>query len=260
VGVARLDQLRRQVEVDPASIAFAQLAEECRRAGEHEEAVRIGQAGLVHHPAYLSARVTFGRALTELGRYDEARAELERVVAQAPDNLAAIRGLADLHQRLGVEWEAPPAPSEAWAPSPAPVAEDPGFGPPPRTTTADGPESGVGLDVADLGVAARYDRAPGATVDEIALPDAEPARPAGDRETFDLGLPGGRVEDSEIWAGAEDDGGRPGSILGLSAPRRPRVPVVAPAPPDDPVLAPLERWLSAIQADRVARSARPPAP
>jgi tetratricopeptide (TPR) repeat protein len=99
----RIEELRRRVDADPASIAFAQLAEECRRGGEFEEAVRICRAGLEQHPTYLSARVTLGRALMELGRHDEARAAFEQVLASAPDNLIALRSMSDLHQSLGAE-------------------------------------------------------------------------------------------------------------------------------------------------------------
>jgi tetratricopeptide (TPR) repeat protein len=95
----RLDELRRRVDKDPASIAFAPLAEELRKAGEWDEAVRVCQAGLEHHPAYLSARVTLGRALLELQRYSEARAELEYVLRAAPDNLLAQKGMNELADR-----------------------------------------------------------------------------------------------------------------------------------------------------------------
>ncbi len=97
----RVLELRRRVQTDPASIAFAQLAEECRRAGDADEAVAISRAGLAHHPGYLSARVTLGRALIETGRLDEAQTELETVVQTAPTNLPAIRGLAEIHQQRG---------------------------------------------------------------------------------------------------------------------------------------------------------------
>ena len=97
----RLQELRRRVQGDPASIAFAQLAEECRRAGDTEEAIRISRAGLAHHPGYLSARVTLGRALIELNQLDEARDELSIVLENAPENLAAIRAIADIDQRQG---------------------------------------------------------------------------------------------------------------------------------------------------------------
>ncbi len=97
----RILELRRRVQADPASIAFAQLAEECRRAGSPDEAIGICRAGLAHHPGYLSARVTLGRALIEVGRLDDAAAALTTVVEAAPTNLPAIRGLAEIHQQRG---------------------------------------------------------------------------------------------------------------------------------------------------------------
>lgn len=100
-GDSRIEDLRRRVQRDPASIAFAQLAEECRRAGEYDEAASVARAGLATHPGYLSARVTLGRALIELNQLDDAQAELERVLKSAAENLAAIRGLADIHRRRG---------------------------------------------------------------------------------------------------------------------------------------------------------------
>ena len=98
---SRLDDLRRRVGKDPASIAFAQLAEEYRRAGQIHEAVDVCRAGLAIHPGYLSARVTLGRALLELNDLAAARTELEQVLKSAPENLAAIRGLAEIHHRSG---------------------------------------------------------------------------------------------------------------------------------------------------------------
>jgi tetratricopeptide (TPR) repeat protein len=95
----RIEELRRRVQKDPASIAFAQLAEEYRRAGQYEAAIEVARAGLEQHPTYLSARVTLGRALLELGRLDESAVEFESVVKAAPDNLTAVRQLADIHQR-----------------------------------------------------------------------------------------------------------------------------------------------------------------
>ena len=97
----RIEGLRRRVQKDPASIAFAQLAEECRRAGQAEEAVDVCRAGLAIHPGYLSARVTLGRALIELNALDDALDELTTVLRGAPENLAAIRGIAEIHHRRG---------------------------------------------------------------------------------------------------------------------------------------------------------------
>jgi tetratricopeptide (TPR) repeat protein len=98
---ARINDLRRRVQKDPASIAFAQLAEEHRRAGQFAESVEVCRAGLAIHPTYLSARVTLGRALIELSQLDEARGELETVLKSAPENLAAIRGVAEICHKQG---------------------------------------------------------------------------------------------------------------------------------------------------------------
>jgi tetratricopeptide (TPR) repeat protein len=129
----RLDDLRRRVEKDPASIAFAALAEELRRVAEYDDAVRVCRAGLEHHPTYLSARVTMARALVELRQFSEARGEFQYVLRAAPDNLLAQRGLYELDTRNDVppsEPEmaraptvAPPTPAPAPALEPAPVSE-----------------------------------------------------------------------------------------------------------------------------------------
>ncbi len=95
--MSRIEELERRVHQDPASFVFGALAEEYRRAGRLEEAVATCRAGLERHPSYLSARVTLGRALQALGEASAARAEFEHVIAVAPDNLAAIRALAELH-------------------------------------------------------------------------------------------------------------------------------------------------------------------
>jgi len=97
----RLEELRRRVQRDPASISFAALAEEYRRLGMFPEAIETCRSGLQRHPSYMSARVTLGRALIEVGEFNEASAELELVLRSAPENLAAIRALADIHRRRG---------------------------------------------------------------------------------------------------------------------------------------------------------------
>ena len=96
----RLEELRRRVELNPASPAFAALAEAYRKVGQFDEAIATARTGLERFPTYLSARVTLGRSLIELNELEEARTHLEDVVSQAPENLAAIRALADIHRRL----------------------------------------------------------------------------------------------------------------------------------------------------------------
>jgi tetratricopeptide (TPR) repeat protein len=95
----RIEELRRRVQKEPASIAFAQLAEELRRSDRFLEAVEVCRAGLEMYPGYLSVRVTLGRCFVELDRLDEAERELEQVRVSAPENLAAIRALSKIQQR-----------------------------------------------------------------------------------------------------------------------------------------------------------------
>ena len=98
--------------MDPASIAFAALAEEYRRAGLLEEAIATCAGGLKRHPSYLSAHVTLGRALLQSGRIDDAREALEFVLRASPENLSAIQALAEIERRgAGTQGEIGPPPS-----------------------------------------------------------------------------------------------------------------------------------------------------
>lgn len=97
----RIQELRRRILQDPASLAFAPLAEEYRRAGRLSDAIATCRAGLAIHPEYVSARGTLGRALLESGALDEAFVELSAVLGAAPEHLGALRGVADIHHRRG---------------------------------------------------------------------------------------------------------------------------------------------------------------
>lgn len=77
--------------------------------------------------------MTLGRALQELGQHAEARAEFEYVLSLAPDNLAAIRGLAELH---GEDVDAVPPFAAAAPPAPAPIALKPASAPEPVRESA----------------------------------------------------------------------------------------------------------------------------
>ena len=143
----KIEELKRRVQQDPASIAFAALADEYRRAGQFHDAIETCRAGLLRHPAYVSARVTLGRALVEVGEYDEAQTHLEQVLLSAPENLAAIRALADIHERrgdapmAGLETPAPVAapPPPRVIPMPTPRAAEPPAPPPTPPTVVEPP-------------------------------------------------------------------------------------------------------------------------
>ena len=86
--------------------AFGVIAERFRRAGQPEKAATLCREGLEKFPDHLSARVTLGWSLLDMGEHQEAFDQLKNVLKRAPDNLAAIRGLAELHERgIGLVFE-----------------------------------------------------------------------------------------------------------------------------------------------------------
>jgi tetratricopeptide (TPR) repeat protein len=98
---ARTGELRRKLEKDPGSRLFAQLAEELRKEGKHDEAISVARKGLEKNPNYPSARLTLARALLDSGRPKEARPELEQIVKASPDNIMASRLLGDALEQVG---------------------------------------------------------------------------------------------------------------------------------------------------------------
>jgi tetratricopeptide (TPR) repeat protein len=93
---AALDEIARLEATmggDPSASAFPALAEANRRAGRAEEAERVARQGLEERPAFVAGRVALGLALLDLGRVDEARTELIRVLEAIPDHAVAANAL-----------------------------------------------------------------------------------------------------------------------------------------------------------------------
>jgi len=88
-----IERLEAVVTGDSAAAAFPALAEAHRRAGRPEQAESVARSGLERRPDALAGRVVLGLALLDLGRVDEARAELERVLTSVPDHPLALAGL-----------------------------------------------------------------------------------------------------------------------------------------------------------------------
>jgi len=89
------------LEREPSSLVFAALAEAYRKRNLLTRAIEVCRRGLRTHPNFLSGRVALARAYADAGKSDLAQRELEKVVASAPDNLAAQRLLAEIHRRDG---------------------------------------------------------------------------------------------------------------------------------------------------------------
>lgn len=136
---------------DADTPAFGGIAERYRRAGDLDKAVALCREGLKKFPDQISGRVTLGWALLDQGKYDEAQVELEYALKRAPDNLAAIRGLAELHDRAESTMMLPMDGPGQWPPdaamieeaaaaAEAPAAEPPAASPPAAKAESQTPE------------------------------------------------------------------------------------------------------------------------
>jgi tetratricopeptide (TPR) repeat protein len=248
----RVDELRRRVQQDPASIAFAHLADEHRRAGDLLEAVRVCRAGLEHHPTYLLAHVTLGRALMELTEYGEARAEFEYVLRAAPDNLIALKGMQELHQKDPAHAPAPQGAGVARAPLKLrPDTEDASPG-------KNAPLNAYPQEVANTSVPqAKVGPPPQALV--ASLPEAVSAYPL---EVASTSAPQAKVEpppaapvappSEAVSAYPLEVASTPALEAKVEAP--PEAAVASPPPKAvDPALDELEGWLAALDAGRAKR-------
>lgn len=267
----RIEELRRRVLADPASIAFAALAEEFRRVGALEDAIETCRTGLQRHPAYLSARVTLGRALIETGDYDAAREELETVLRSAPENLAAIRGLAQINERLGHSTEMDPHLAElmrqeaervALAPPPPPVPEptlEPIEEPVPEPVPEPVVDAWAPEPAVEVEVEAAPEREPEPEPEAEPEPHAEPAPEPEPVFTIQLEREPDPVFAIQLEPEAEPEpeaAPEPEEevILNFAAVPETAIDIaIAPAPgPDPQMLARLERFLAAVEMARHA--------
>ena len=241
----RIDELRRRVQQDPASIAFAHLADEYRRAGDLQEAVKVCRAGLEHHPAYLLAHVTLGRALMELAEYPEARTEFEYVLRLAPDNLIALKGMEELQQKEG------PAPPNVAPVTRAPLKLR-------RSTDSAAADHGSSRD-APLGVSVpEAASAPLPQAPVVPPPQAEVASPAEAQAQI---TPPQQVQvaspaeaEAQITPPPQAEVASPAEAQ-MTPP--PQVQVASPPETVDPALEELQGWLAALDTDRGEREDSP---
>ena len=96
-----IEKLKERVDKDPNSKLFVPLAEEYRKEGLVEEAIKVLQDGLERQPGYMSARVALGKIYLEKGMPQEARGEFENVIKAIPDNLYAHKKLAEIYRDTG---------------------------------------------------------------------------------------------------------------------------------------------------------------
>ncbi len=98
---AEIDRLATAVAKNPRSKDFLPLADEYIKADMWQEAAAVLEDGLMVYPGFVTAMAALGRVYDQLGQAAKAKAILEDVVKQRPDNLRAHRILTKLYQSEG---------------------------------------------------------------------------------------------------------------------------------------------------------------
>lgn len=94
-----IESLKERIARDPLSRAFLQLAEEYRKEGRYQEAVRVCLEGLERHPTYHTARLSLGRTHMEAGDLAAARRAFSEVLDLQPENHLAGKLLAEVQKK-----------------------------------------------------------------------------------------------------------------------------------------------------------------
>jgi len=98
------DAIRRYEERlarDPASLAFAPLADAYRRVGRMREAIDLCRQGLGRFPHYTTARLILAKAHLKVGNPEAALAELDVILQSSPKDAQAHRLASEIHRKAG---------------------------------------------------------------------------------------------------------------------------------------------------------------
>jgi tetratricopeptide (TPR) repeat protein len=96
---SEIEKLERRWLENPKGRNFAPLADAYRKAGEVDRAIELCRSGLEMHPDYVSAHIVYGRCLLDQKADPEAEQVFQKVLSLDPENIIALRMLADLADR-----------------------------------------------------------------------------------------------------------------------------------------------------------------
>jgi len=103
---SEVEKLERRYQDNPHGLTFAPLAEYYRKSGDVPRALELTRRGLELHPDYIPASIVLGRCHLDLGETREAEAAFSHVLALDPENVIALKALADIAERDGRPGEA----------------------------------------------------------------------------------------------------------------------------------------------------------
>lgn len=96
-----IEKLERRWQENPNGLTFAPLAEAYRKNGALERALELLDTGLAHHPGYVPAHIVRGRCHLDSGERALAELDFLCVAELDPENVIALKALADLAEEEG---------------------------------------------------------------------------------------------------------------------------------------------------------------
>ena len=96
---SEIEKLEKRWAENPKGRNFAPLADAYRKAGELDRAVELCKSGLERHPDYVSAHIVYGRCLVDQKQDGAASEVFQKVLMLDPENILALRVLAEICER-----------------------------------------------------------------------------------------------------------------------------------------------------------------
>lgn len=96
-----IEKLKRQWDENPKGTSFAPLAELYRKDGQHDKAMEVLRVGLESNPKHIPGNIVLGRCCLDLKQDAEAEVAFSRALELDPENVIALKALADITERAG---------------------------------------------------------------------------------------------------------------------------------------------------------------
>ncbi|HKV75892.1 MAG TPA: tetratricopeptide repeat protein [Gemmatimonadales bacterium] len=96
-----IEKLKRQWDENPKGTSFAPLAELYRKDGQHEKAMDVLRVGLESNPKHIPGNIVLGRCCLDLKQDAEAEVAFSRALELDPENVIALKALAEITERAG---------------------------------------------------------------------------------------------------------------------------------------------------------------
>ncbi|MEP6475186.1 MAG: tetratricopeptide repeat protein, partial [Gemmatimonadota bacterium] len=96
-----IEKLKRQWDENPKGTSFAPLAELYRKDGQHDKAMEVLRVGLESNPRHIPGNIVRGRCCLDLKQDAEAEVAFRRALELDPENVIALKALADITERGG---------------------------------------------------------------------------------------------------------------------------------------------------------------